>query len=452
MFQTLFKRLADFKNDKDSLTIWINNLIVVYAFFLPISGTVKSKIFIFILVLFVIRGDIWKHIKEAWSNKVIKAFFYFVAVFFIWLLGTDNFDIAFRNINHIKHILYILVFYMLVDGRYINKIIGAFILGMLLSEVISYLMLFEILPWELRIWGIKLYKSYRIGDPSPFLHHIHYGVLLTFTVILMIQRIMYGNLNNLIKYLLVIFSFTASFNIFVTGGRTGYISFFVMLCFLFFVYLRKWIVPAILVLSIFMYGVYNNIDILHKKVDQTIGALAKVNKEDPDFGSSLGVRLGIVYYGSKVIKDNWLFGVGTGDSFPEIAKILPPKNSFLADQKRLQHEHNVYLSVLLQFGVLGFLVFLNIYYQIIRFKQPEKDLRLVQLAVTLILSTAFLSEMFEMRTFLPMWALMLAITMRSRSHYVISEVKMPSDNTIIKQTLSLGVIFYIVVMVSKYHF
>ena len=62
--------------DKDLLTLWLNNLLVVYAFLLPISQTIKATVFSFMVILFIIRGDILKYIKSALSNNVVRAFLY----------------------------------------------------------------------------------------------------------------------------------------------------------------------------------------------------------------------------------------------------------------------------------------------------------------------------------------------------------------------------------------
>ena len=74
-FYNLFIAL---KNDKNRLTLWMNNLIVVYMFFIPITASVTSRIFIAILILFFVRGDIGYYIKEAWRNNVLRAFTYLI--------------------------------------------------------------------------------------------------------------------------------------------------------------------------------------------------------------------------------------------------------------------------------------------------------------------------------------------------------------------------------------
>lgn len=448
----LISKILEIKHNKDFLTIWMNNLIVLYAFFIPITGTVNSKIFIGILILFILRGNVWFHIKEAFENKVVQAFLSFFLLYIIWLIGSDDIHNAIRSISKVKHVIYIVIFYAIIDGRYINKVLGAFIVAMFISELLSYSMLFGIIPWEIHLYGIKIYQSYRIGDASPFTHHIHYGVLLAFTVVLLFQRVLYGNLNKYMKLFLSIFMFTASLNIFLTGGRTGYFTFFVLILFLLFMYLRKYFIVGLISVGLFFMLAYEISPMMNKKVSETIISIQKVNQEKIDFKTSLGTRLGIIYYSIPIIKDNFLFGVGTGDSFYEISKRVPTEDKFLANKNILHHEHNVYLSVLLQFGIIGFFIFMNIFYRIVQFDQAEKDLKLIQLSITLALATAFLTEMFELRIFLPLWALIIAITMRSRSHHIIADKHIPSDKKALLQIIFAGLLIYLAAMVNKYIF
>ncbi len=133
-----------------------------------------------------------------------------------------------------------MLFYAIVDGRYINKVISAFILGMLVSEFVSYSMMLGLMPWKLELEGILFYQSYAIGDPSPFLHHIHYGVALAFTVILLIRKTFFEENSILLKVFMSIFIMTATMNIFITGGRTGYITFLFLTIILAITYLKKY--------------------------------------------------------------------------------------------------------------------------------------------------------------------------------------------------------------------
>lgn len=433
-------------NDKDRLTLWMNNLIVVYMFFIPITASVTSRIFIAILVLFFLRGNITYYIKEAWNNSVVRAFSYLLIVYLIWFIGSDNLKEGWHSFSHVKNALYLFVFLTVIDGRYINRILGAFIVAMMMSEILSYSMFFALLPWEFGIGGQLIYKAFCVGDPSPFLHHIHYGVLLAFTVVLLLQKVLYVKEGIRIKAIMLFFAISASANIFVTGGRTGYIAFFPVLAFFFFYYHRKWVVPALIGIFLFTGIMYQNSTLLQSKVSQTIIEIEKLVQPTADFGSSLGQRVGFWAYSLEVIKDNFVFGVGTGDSMDEVFARVLPKDE---EVKSIAHEHNQYISIMLQFGVIGLLAFLNVFYQIYKFRPKDEHLRFVQLAITLAIGVGITMTMFNLRVFLHLWILMLAVTMVAREHRTIKG-DIPDNRAFLYQTIVVGAIFYTIIFMKNF--
>jgi O-antigen ligase len=447
MYRELAARFRAWGRDKDTLTLWMNNLTVLYAFFLPVSGTVKSKVFVLILLLFVWRGNVVHYIKEAFSNPVVRAFLYFFLLYVIWLVGTEHWADAAEMIRRNKYALYLPLFFVIVDGRYVDRIIGGFIAGMLLSEVLSYSMLFGLIPWEFNLWGMELYRAYAVGDPSPFLHHIHYGVLLSLTVVLLFQQIVVGKERLPVKIMMGIFVLTASVNVFVTGGRTGYVTYIVMLGFLLAVLSKRWALLFLLIVGMTFTLAYRFSPMLQEKVDETAASLEKLTQQQTDYRSSLGQRVGFWYYAAKVIEEHPLLGVGTGDSLQAVFAKVPPEHESI---KRIAHEHNQYISVLLQFGLVGFLVFMNVYWQIWRYRPDEWDLRIVMLAATVAISVGIMTTIFNLRVLLPLWAVMLAVTMKGRAARTIEAEHLPPERKIVTQILLAGAALYLYAMVNKY--
>ena len=99
MYRELVVRFQAWRQDKNLLTLWMNNLTVLYAFFLPISGSVKSKIFVLIILLFVLRGNV----KATFANPVVRAFLYFFLLYVVWLVGTDHWHDAGEMIKRVKY-------------------------------------------------------------------------------------------------------------------------------------------------------------------------------------------------------------------------------------------------------------------------------------------------------------------------------------------------------------
>jgi len=440
---TAINKIKSFISDKDTLTLWLNNLFVLYAFFLPISGSIKAKVFIVILLLFIIRGNIKRYIKEALSNNVIRAFVYLFVIYLLGLLWSDDLKEGLRWVKSIKYGLYLIVFYSFIDGRYIKKVLTAFILGMLLSEIISYCMLFGILPWELIIGHIHFYATQAPGDASPFLNHIHYGVALSLVVVLLIYQIYFRNKNLIFKLLMSLFIISASTNIFVTGGRTGYLSFLVLLSALAIFYLKRWAIIGLIVISFLLSIAYMNSPMMQSRVNQTIHSVDNIIQNHPDFNTSIGIRAGLYYYGWQAVKHDLVLGLGTGDSMHAIYNQSPP-----TWKGRLEpHEHNQFFSILMKLGIVGVLFFLNIYYQIFKYKQDDKELRFIMLFTTLAVTIGVLTTQFNLRFFMPLWVVMLTITLISKDRKTI--IQNIDDKKNLFRIIVLGLIFSIFNLYSK---
>jgi len=429
----VFKRYI---KDKDLLTLWMNNFLVLYAFLLPISQTIKATIFTFIVILFIIRGDLLKHIKKSLENKVVMAFLYLFIAYTVGLLWTENISSGISALKSVKYGLYLIVFYAIIDGRYIKKVVGAFILGMLVSELTSYGIILGIMPWKLEIGELIFYSAPSLYDPSPFLNHIHYGVALSFVVILIGEKIFSSDSSNLVKILMSVFILTATANIFITGGRTGYITYILLMLVLSIFYLKKWAIPALISMLLVLSVAYNTSPIFKQKINQTQNAIGQIFNDNPNFSSSLGQRAGMYFYSFEVIKENPIFGAGTGDSMDEIRKAIPLKWDHI---HRMSHEHNQFLSILVKLGLIGLLIFLNIFYQIFRYEQEDKILKFIQIFATLAIGFGILTTQFNLRFFMPLWVVMLAVTMIPRTRRTIAH---KIENTIVlKQVLIAGTIF-----------
>ena len=423
--------------NKDILTLWMNNLFVLYAFLIPISQTIKSTVFTAIVILFIFRGNVIFYIKEAFKNKVVQAFVYLFVAYLIGMLWSENIKEGLYWVKSIKYGLYLVVFYAFVDGRYINKVLSAFIFGMLVSELTSYGMLLGIMPWSLDIGKIHFYAAYAIGDPSPFLHHIHYGVLLVFVVMLLSQRIVYSDNSKIVKIFMSLFVLTATSNIFITGGRTGYITFLLLLLVLSISYLRKYFIALALIGILVFTTAYNISPLFNSKVVQTKNSIEKVFSDKPNFNTSVGTRMGLFHYAGQIIKENPIIGVGTGDSMDEIKKITPKK---WTEIHRQPHEHNQFLSTFIKLGLFGLLIFLNVYYQIFRYKQDDKELHFIMMISTLAIAFGILTTQFNLRVFLPLWVTMLAISLISKDRKTINNIEL-KDKTQLFQIVGIGIVF-----------
>jgi len=401
-------------------TLWMNYLLVVYAFFLPISHHANAQAQFAIIVLFFLRGQYYTYFKEALSNRVIQAFILYFFIYIVWLIGTENFDYARTLISHNKYALFFPALILsFLDKRFIIHVIFGFLFGVLFSEIISYLVSFKVLPWQLFLFGKEAYTCFSPTDPSPFMHHSHYGLTLALAVTFLILNLLTQHVSLKERLISGFFVLTATINLSITGGRIGYITYIILLLMtIILIYKKKALIPlALMLFFISSIGItaYNFSPLFKSRINQSLHTIDTMSKNPTNYNSSFGNRVGVWHYAFQTIKDAPLLGVGTGDHKDEYRSRIPALDSNLL---AVSHPHNQFISVTLQFGFLGLIIFLNIFFQIFRYKFPNN----YQMSIAYLTAVAFiLTFMIEgdiVKYYMSLFTLMIGISMVSKTYKI----------------------------------
>lgn len=368
---------------QNRITLWLNHLLVIYTFLIPINNNAKSSLFFTMLVLFLYRRNYWFYLKDAFSNKIVQAFLLFYILNAIGMLYTDNIDYGKSHMDKVKYLLFPLFFFSFLDVRFAFRIVTAFILGMFVSEIFSYLIHFNILPLSVHLGEYIIYEAFSRFSPAPFMHHIHHNIGLSLVVgILLYQLLNKKDISKYIKIGSIIFIITATINMSFIASRTGYILYVLIILLVVILTFRKNIFKILIVTMFSLISIatlaYNFSDIVNIRVHETIDNINKIIKED-DYNTSVGLRVGFTKYSLGVIKENILFGVGTGDHMDKVRETLPPKHEYIST---ISTPHNVYIQILLQFGIIGFMVFLYLFYSIFSYNKTEKYKKDIMIIVT----------------------------------------------------------------------
>jgi hypothetical protein len=125
----------------------------------------------------------------------------------------------------------------------------------------------------------------------------------------------------------------------------------------------------------------HNIELGYADINETkSGLMARLygvrfqihNASNPN-GHSILERIEYWKTGWQVIKENWVFGVGTGDKKNAMEKMYEIKNSKLLPERRLR-AHNSYITFCLTFGLFGLLFFCYILFNFLLFQLKNKSL------------------------------------------------------------------------------
>jgi len=365
---------------------YINSyLIILLGFFMPISVSIATIILAIILLLWLFEGKFLKKYKILQKNYITYAFASFFIIQVIGLLWTQDMKWGIHIVSKEWRILLPLILITIVRKEHIRYYIFSFLIAMSISELISYAIWFRIVP---------PFKSATIYDPTPFMSHISYSPFLAFSIFILYYILLFEkkSSNLLEKGLSVLFVITMSINIFITGGRAGQIAYFAILVLMVFIYFKKniakaFLIVAILIPTIFIIA-YNSSKIFNDRVN-----LAKTNMMsfDTNKNTSVGLRLAFLFNSLEIIKKNPIFGVGTGD-FPIEYKKINEKNT--PNLIVPAHPHNMYLLELVQTGIFGFITLLSIFYIQIKIALKGGEFAPLKIALPVIFLIIMLSDSY----------------------------------------------------------
>ena len=396
--------------------IFVNYLFIAYAFLLPLSRNLSNIIFTAIIILFFIDGDIKNKLRFIIKDKVISAILIFIFMHIFWLLGTDDFLYAKDKLSEMKHFIAIIIIVTMVKKEFIFRIISAFIISMLFSELVSYMIFFGFL---------EPINNATKENPVPFmLNHSLYSTFLALALGILLYSLFKKDFktSKLALFISLFFTITISFNILIISSRLGYVLLFATIFSMTIIFYGKYLVRAILstvmVVAIFYVTAYLNLDTFKERTHQAKNNIEKIITKK-DFTTSEGIRAGFWFYSFDILKENPLFGAGTGDHINYIKqKIIESKYDkqepmlYILGAGKGAGLHADYLDIFVQFGLIGLLIFLNIFYQIIRYKTENEHLKALQVILVVVMLVQALPQgMVYLAPINKLFILLLALTL-----------------------------------------
>ena len=381
---TIDKFLLEFKW-RDKLRILLLFLFMCIAFSIPFGHEYGRKIIIlaFIVWLFVVKKEDLIYFLK---HRVIIVLFLFLVMHYISLLWSEHLKDGLYYIRILwMYIFTPLFIYATTMTKYsIKYIISAFIFGMLINEVISYLIYFDLYQTELS----KINRW-----PVGFIHHITYSVFVSFSAILILFQA--KNLKNkYIKFLYITFFITMTINLIISGGRTGYVVYFTSLIILLFSYYKinwkNFLQLLLFPTFVFIIGYKLNEDV-QKRIEATIIA-TKNASNNANYDSSFGARLAFYPLSLDILKqdyNSYIFGVGTGDIPSELLNSI--KRTKLLSSKHT-HTHNSYMEAYLNVGVVGLVLLIMFFYFIWKIKVKNKEILFIKQLIVINISVSVLSD------------------------------------------------------------
>lgn len=364
--------LEKLRNDEINIKI-VNILAVIYLFSLTVSYKISGTLIYIILFIFLLNPKVGTYLKNSLKNSFVQAGLLYLAVILIWFIGTHDLSFAITQLKINKFYILPILFFAFIRVEYFKYYVLAFILGAIVNFVWTYLMFFNIID--------NHYSNLIINQSE-------HAFLIFLTIISLFYRLVKYEDKLVYKILIIFIILLLSSNVFLLK-KTQIVSYVIVL-FVAFIYLYRKDIVKILILSLTFLSIFLiGINFLFPTVKyQLLHELDGVQKaiQKQDFTNSMSARLGVAYYSLQVIEDSPIFGYGTGDHAYEVKKAI--NNSELKNIDSKSYDiligtlitgkhvtlHNTFLQVLVQYGIIGLLIFLNIFYQILKFTKGETNI------------------------------------------------------------------------------
>jgi len=366
-------------------------LIAVLLFSLPITTAFANIVTVTILILWIFHAKFKEHFLKIKSNKVALGSLIFFSIHIVGLLWSDDLYSGLEVVRKNWKFLMIPIFMIYVRKEHISIYLNAFLLSILLSEFLSYLVWLDIIQ--------PIFKASH-HNPTIFMSHVVYNIFLSIAIYIVAARIIFDKKkSNTIVVLLSVFLLTMILNMFITAGRTGQLVFFIVIFILAAQFYKKSILKflgvSVLISSTIFVSAYSFSPIFKERINAAVDNIATY--ETNQF-TSIGLRMSFVVYGIEIFLDNPLFGLGTGDleSNMEKAYLKNTPKEMAVDNPHINNPHNYHIMVMAQFGLFGLLIFYWFFYNQIKcsFKLENKELSRLGFAIPVVFLVANLGESY----------------------------------------------------------
>ena len=368
---------------------------VALAFLIPLAKGVIDSFTILLSLIWLIEGNLKRKLYEIITSKLFLSFLAYLAFSLVSILWTNNLATAFNIAEKNFSWMVIFVLGTSLKKDYIQSVINAFLVGMLVSITISYGVFFE-------FWT---FKNATPQNPTPIMNHIDYGVYLAFASIVLLNRIVSKHYSNNEKVIFTILFLVIIGNLFLIYGRTGQValavSIIVMTIIHFKLSIKSIALSTFLIFTIFT-SAYNLSDSFNARVNTTHSNIQRI--VELDFDNSLGLRAAYWITTFNIVKENPIFGVGLGDYIDETKKELEINSyPYLTDlvKKYLSehHPHSQYLLVALQMGIIGLFLLFYLFFRILNQKTDDPEMKELSILIVTIFLISFLVEPLLLKKF-----------------------------------------------------
>jgi O-antigen ligase len=286
--------------------------------------------------------------------KVRKGILLFISTYLVYLIGliyTENIPFGIREIEYKLSLLIMPIIIgatTTFEKKSFNKLLFAFIISCFLSTIIC--LIFNLV--ENSFSHIPIYT-----ELSIFLNPAYLSIYTNFCVFLLLQKCESNKSNRTLALKLLLIIYFLIFNILLVS-KMGIIIMLGIIFYYSFKHLNKYskLLPiSVIVASLLIGGIIINTNskIKERFTNLKVALLDKEIKNN-DTESTM-IRVLIWKEAIQIIKENPVFGVGTGDSKDSLMEKYKVDNIPFAYKNRF-NAHNQYIEWYITLGIMGFII------------------------------------------------------------------------------------------------
>ncbi|MES2142173.1 MAG: O-antigen ligase family protein [Pseudomonadota bacterium] len=318
---------------------------IITAFVLPVSTAALEVFFVASVIFSLLAGKWGEKYQILRTNRMALMFVIFFALFIVGLSYTSASQAeAFHMLlKYSKFLLGFFLFSVFIEDKIAFYAVCAFLLAATVTLFLSFIKFFT--GWDI---------LHRFGsDSGIFKDHIFTGFLLAFT------SYCYGLIAFTYKkwrlLAILLFLLTVYDVLFINVGRSGYIVFFSLFFLLAWQQFHWKGLSIVFLISIFLLGsTFFSANNFKASFFATQSEIQQYDKGKVD--TSAGLRLNFYRNSLRLLQQHPWIGTGTGSfkqAYSEIA------NDHRADTN---NPHNEYLNIGVQFGLLGIIILISLFY------------------------------------------------------------------------------------------
>jgi len=324
------------------------------AFFLPVYNYFVPTLIVISVINWFFEGNFADKLKRLKSNFFVKLFTLFYLLYIVGLLWTENINVGLLDILLKLSIFIFPVIYASFEGFYNEKkysaIFSSFVLGCLITTIYC-------LAHAYYLWHLTGENYFMYSRLSMFMHPSYFAMYLTLAMSILLYKIYSRPSFSRIDIFNLLLIFWFWFFIIQLQSKAGIIIsalVFVIFAVLFIISKRKYL-QVIITLFLLFGGYYlSNRFLITSGNSRMFNAEYNIVKAkiDTTTAESNQVRILIWKASWDIFKENYLYGVGTGDIKSELDKMYLKRNMIGAHENHL-NAHNQYIQSALGFGILG---------------------------------------------------------------------------------------------------